>query len=70
MELHWRVHWYERSFAHERLLPPTPDDPPQNWRPAPADELAALLLFYAGMGSSTCASPPTWAPGGTLTAPA
>jgi hypothetical protein len=49
VELHWRVHWYERSFACERLLPPAVD-PPGDWRPAPADELAALLLFYARDG--------------------
>ncbi len=49
MELHWRVHWYEESFARERLLPPTVD-PIGAWRPAPADELAALLLFYARDG--------------------
>jgi hypothetical protein len=49
VELHWRVHWYERSFAQERLLPRTVD-PLGNWRPAPADELAALLLFYARDG--------------------
>lgn len=50
VELHWRVHWYERSFAHKRLLPPTPDESPGGWRPAPTDELAALLLFYARDG--------------------
>ena len=49
VELHWRVHWYERSFARERLLPPT-EGPVGDWRPAPADELAALLLFYARDG--------------------
>ncbi len=49
IELHWRVHWYERSFACERLLPPAPD-PSGEWRPALADELAALLLFYARDG--------------------
>jgi hypothetical protein len=49
VELHWRVHWYERSFACERLLPPTVDRL-GDWRPAPADELAALLLFYARDG--------------------
>lgn len=49
VELHWRVHWYERSFAYERLLPATAD-PPVDWRPAPADELAAMLLFYARDG--------------------
>jgi hypothetical protein len=49
VELHWRIHWYERSFARERLLPPTVDAT-GHWRPAPADELAALLLFYARDG--------------------
>jgi Uncharacterised nucleotidyltransferase len=49
VELHWRIHWYERSFAHERLLPAA-KDPKGEWRPAPADELAALLLFYARDG--------------------
>jgi hypothetical protein len=48
MELHWRVHWYERAFARERLLPPA--GAASDWRPAPADELAALLLFYARDG--------------------
>jgi hypothetical protein len=49
LELHWRVHWYERSFAQERLLPPTARAR-EGWRPAPVDELAALLLFYARDG--------------------
>jgi hypothetical protein len=49
VELHWRVHWYERSFASERLLP-REVDPLGEWRPAPADELVALLLFYARDG--------------------
>jgi hypothetical protein len=49
LELHWRIHWYERSFARERLLPPSPESP-NEWRPAPADELAALLLYYARDG--------------------
>jgi len=49
VELHWRVHWYEQSFACERLLPPV-GQPPEQWRAAPADELAALLLFYARDG--------------------
>ena len=48
VELHWRVHWYERAFAGERLLPPS--QVAVDWRPAPADELAALLLFYARDG--------------------
>jgi len=49
VELHWRVHWYERTFARERLLPPTCDQQ-DGWRPAPSDELVALLLFYARDG--------------------
>jgi len=49
VELHWRVHWYEGSFAQERLLPAAVD-PLGAWRPAPADELAMLLLFYARDG--------------------
>ncbi|HEX4837611.1 MAG TPA: nucleotidyltransferase family protein [Solirubrobacteraceae bacterium] len=48
VELHWRVHWYEQSFAGERLLGGS--DVREDWRPAPADELAALLLFYARDG--------------------
>ena len=47
MELHWRVHWYETRFARERLLAPSGD---LDWRPAPVDELSALLLFYARDG--------------------
>jgi hypothetical protein len=49
IEMHWRVHWYEQGFARERLLPPA-IDPTGGWRPAPVDELAALLLFYARDG--------------------
>jgi Uncharacterised nucleotidyltransferase len=49
VELHWRVHWYEGSFAGERLLPPT-GELTGGWRPAPIDELTALLLFYARDG--------------------
>ncbi len=49
LELHWRVHWYEQSFARERLLPPAVDSLGE-WRPPGADELAALLLFYARDG--------------------
>jgi Uncharacterised nucleotidyltransferase len=48
IELHWRIHWYESSFATERLLAPLSQG--GSWRPAPADELAALLLFYARDG--------------------
>jgi hypothetical protein len=44
LELHWRIHWYEGRFARERLLAPSPESP-NDWRPAPADEVAALLLY-------------------------
>ncbi len=49
VELHWRIHWYERSFAGERLLPPNGEFR-RDWRPSPIDELTALLLFYARDG--------------------
>jgi Uncharacterised nucleotidyltransferase len=53
VELHWRIHYYERRFARDRLLPPYPSPPeaqPGGWRVAPIDELIALLLFYARDG--------------------
>lgn len=50
IELHWRVHWYEERFATEQLLPPRAVSGPVRWRPAPAAELASLLLFYARDG--------------------
>lgn len=48
VELHWRVHWYERTFARDmleacRLLP-------NGHRALPVHELAALLLFFARDG--------------------
>lgn len=49
VELHWRIHWYEQSFALDRLLPPA-DEHMAAWRPAPAPELVSLLLFYARDG--------------------
>jgi hypothetical protein len=49
VELHWRIHWYEREFARRRLLPPAVEEA-NSWSPAPTDELAALLLFYARDG--------------------
>jgi Uncharacterised nucleotidyltransferase len=49
IEIHWRIHWYEREFAQDRLLPPT-SNVSAGWRPTLADELAALLLFYARDG--------------------
>ena len=49
VELHWRIHCYEGSFAGQRLLAPV-DGISWDWRPAPIDELTALLLFYARDG--------------------
>jgi hypothetical protein len=51
IELHWRIHWYEQSFARDRLLAPS-DELSSTWRPAPIDELTALLLYYARDGFS------------------
>lgn len=48
VELHWRVHWYEREFARDRLL--RPSGAGENWRASAADELTAMLLFYARDG--------------------
>jgi hypothetical protein len=49
LEIHWRVHWYEDSFADAAMArAQTTDD---GWlRPQPADELAFLLLFLARDG--------------------
>jgi hypothetical protein len=49
LELHWRVHWYERTFASEMLVR-AHHDPLWGLRAQPADELASLLLFYARDG--------------------
>jgi hypothetical protein len=49
VELHWRIHWYEERYAGERLLAPG-TRPAPDWRAAPIDLLAALLLFYARDG--------------------
>jgi putative nucleotidyltransferase-like protein len=46
LELHWRIHWYERRFS-DGLLARSSADPDCGRRAKPVDELAALLLFYA-----------------------
>jgi hypothetical protein len=46
IELHWRVHWYERDYADEVLRRALPDDS-YVLRPAAVDDLAQLLLIYA-----------------------
>lgn len=49
VELHWRLHWHERSFG-DRLVAHSREDRLVARRPVPAHELAALLLFYARDG--------------------
>lgn len=49
VDLHWRVHWYERRFS-ERLLERKLVDDAGTPRPAPEDELAMLLLMYSRDG--------------------
>jgi len=50
IELHWRVHWYERRFAADalaRAVQPSADAPLEM---QPLDGLVALMLFYARDG--------------------
>jgi Uncharacterised nucleotidyltransferase len=49
LELHWRIHWYERTFACDMLTRARKES---RWRlrAAPVDELTSLLLFYARDG--------------------
>jgi hypothetical protein len=49
IELHWRVHWYEGEFSSDMLARSAPGGSGLR-EPTPADELAALLLFYARDG--------------------
>jgi len=49
LELHWRVHWYEKRFSADLLAHARPDGQGL-LRPSPADELAMLLLFFARDG--------------------
>jgi hypothetical protein len=48
VELHWRLHWYEAEYATELLERTVADGDVR--RPAPADDLLSLLLFYARDG--------------------
>jgi hypothetical protein len=49
LEIHWRVHWYEESFAPSALARAAPAADGQ-LRLQPADELVSLLLFLARDG--------------------
>jgi hypothetical protein len=50
VELHWRLHWYEASFAAEALARAERSAPHEPLVMQPADGLAALTLFYARDG--------------------
>jgi hypothetical protein len=49
LELHWRIHWYEERFAGDAVARSVADEA-LGWRLSPADDLVALLLFYARDG--------------------
>jgi hypothetical protein len=49
LELHWRIHWYERSFAADMLERAVEDDR-VGLSASLSDELTGLLLFYARDG--------------------
>ena len=49
VELHWRVHWSERSFSEE-VLHAAKEAPDGLRRPDPVHELTLLLLVYARDG--------------------
>lgn len=49
VEIHWRVHWFEQAFS-EQMLGRSRIQPGHRRRAQPADELAALLLFFARDG--------------------
>lgn len=48
VEVHWRIHWYENAFSQAMLARSEPA--PEGRRARPADELAALLLFFSRDG--------------------
>ena len=52
VDVHWRVHWYERRFAADALARAEQPGPHQPLVLQPADGLAALILFYARDGFS------------------
>ena len=52
VELHWRVHWYERRFAAEALERAEQMGSREPLRMQPLDGLIVLMLFYARDGFS------------------
>lgn len=57
VEIHWRVHWLERRFAHEALARATRRAPSEPLRMQTGDELASLMLFYARDGFAGLRTP-------------
>ena len=57
VELHWRVHWYERRFAADALERAARERVGAPLRMQPADELASLILFYERDGFSGLRTP-------------
>ncbi len=52
VELHWRVHWYDRCFAADALERAQASGSAEPMRLQPLDGLMALMLFYARDGFS------------------
>ena len=52
VELHWRLHWYERRFAADALARAQSPGGGGPLQMQPLDGLAALMLFYARDGFS------------------
>jgi hypothetical protein len=52
VELHWRLHWYERRFATDALARAEPSASGEPLAMRSLDGLIALLLFYARDGFS------------------
>jgi hypothetical protein len=50
IELHWRMHWYERRFAADTLARAQQLRPGEPLRMRPLDGLIALMLFYTRDG--------------------
>jgi len=49
VELHWRIHWYEKEFA-DRLIEASSQDGSGVRIPSPAYDLATLLIIFARDG--------------------
>jgi hypothetical protein len=56
VELHWRIHWYDTGFSYTMMESATTYDSGA-LRPALANELTALLCFYARDGMAGLRTP-------------